>query len=264
MNWKFWIKSKPEITWHGVDVAPFISLTQMINGKLTCTHQNKSASTSTAQLTQPPNDGVYQGDGSPPIGTYKWRKPLGSDGKMHITFAVAIPANGTLVNIPNSHNLLIAIKAAFTTIEITSMLKFDQVPYTGPDCADITIGFDSGTDPLFVQFPQALARTHFPGTKPSGQITSLYNLKFALDLQNVNFHYDANEILRHELRHGIGDVHTTNTSDMMYPIYIERRRPSAMDIYQEQFNYGPRIPPLNPIEIEGFYSLDARNLEFVL
>jgi len=51
---------------------------------------------------------------------------------------------------------------------------------------------------------------------------------------------------------------------MMYPIYIERRRPSAMDIYQEQFNYGPRIPPLNPVEIDGFYSLDARNLEFVL
>src|SRR5690242_5670513 len=132
MNFCFW-KKKPAVK---TPVTPVMSFTTVQNGKFVCSHLaqaefTQGSGTANLTLTPPANDGVYQGDGSPPIGTYKWRKPLSSDGKMHITFAVAIPVNGTLVNIPDSHNLLIAIKAAFETIQQTCMLWFDQIPYAG-------------------------------------------------------------------------------------------------------------------------------------
>lgn len=215
------------------------------------------------QVTIPSNDGVYTADGSPPIGSHVWNKPKDSEGFMHITYSVVLPKDGQLVNIPKSHNLLIAIKTAFTTIQLDCMLKFDLVPFTTPDAVDISIKFDDGSDPIFVQTPSALAYTYFPNTRPQGAFCSVYNLKFALDLQNINFHYDANEILRHELRHGIGLVHTTQIQDLMYPFYTERRRPTAMDIYQEQFCYGARTPPVNPIQVNGFYNMDSRNVEFI-
>lgn len=243
---------------------PVMCVTSVRNGKIVHEHLGKILETTNDLLTPPSNDGVYTADGSPPIGKYPWVKPTDLEGYIHVTYAVAIPQDGILVNIPNSHNFLVAVKAAFTIVEQTAMIKFDQIPFTGVDCADITIGLNDGSDPLFVQNPSALARTYFPGTKPQGVFTSLYNYKFALDLQNVNFHYDINEIIRHELGHGIGRVHTTMTVDMMYPIYIARRRSSAMDIYQDQYMYGPRVPPLNPAYIENFYALDAKNLEFTL
>lgn len=226
---------------------------------------SRSEQFDTSFLTPPSNDGVYTTDGSPPIGTYKWKKPIAPDGKMHITYAAALPKDGQLADIPHSHNVAIAINMAFTIIEQQCNLRFDKVPFTGPNCADITIVFDDGTDPIFVQIPSAMWYTRFPGTTPQGKFTSVANLKYLYALQDgPNFASDINQTMRHEFGHGIGMVHTTSSQDMMYPFYHEQRLYSSMDIYQMQIMYGPRIPPTNPIELAGLYNLDSRNLEFVL
>lgn len=215
------------------------------------------------ESTPPANDGVYKTDGSPPIGTFKWNKPKDSDGFMHITYAIALPQNGSLVDIPDSHDLLVGVNAAFTTIEFDCMLKFDRVPFTGADCADVTVKFDDGSDPIFVNNPGAMAYNHFPGTKPVGQFSSVYNLKYMWNTKDgPNFASDINQTFRHELRHAVGCVHTTAVTDLMYPFYHEQRRPSSMDTYQVQFMYGPRQPPVNPVEVDGFYNADSRNVEF--
>lgn len=220
--------------------------------------------TSQTPIIPPEGDGVYKADGSPQIGTYSWiNKIPDKDGFRHVTWSGTMPVNGELVDIPNSHNILVCINTAFTTIEMDTMLKFDHVPYTNPDGVDISISFNNGTDPVFVNTPSAMAYTYFPGTKPAGQFCSVYNLKFTYSLDGkYNFSYDLNETLRHELRHGIGLVHTTNPNDLMYPFYSERRIPSTMDIYQEQFIYGVRNPPVNPVEKSAFYDADSRLVEF--
>lgn len=231
-------------------------ITHFINGQFI-------HSTPTPALTAPSGDGVYQTDGSPPIGTFKWDKPRDVNGYMHITIALALPKDGTLVDIPKGHDIAVAVNLAFSTITLNCMLQFDHVPFTNPDCADITICFDPGTDVTFVQNPTAMWYTYYPNTKPAGKFSSVANLKYLYALQNgPNFANDIHEVMRHEFRHGIGSVHTTNTNDIMFPFYHEQRRPSSMDIYQEQFSYGPRIPPVNPIEVDGFYSSDAQNLLF--
>lgn len=203
----------------------------------------------TTPITPPSGDGVYTGDNSPPIGTYKWPKS-------NLTYAVVLAQGQKINDIPNTHDLVVAVNRAYTSWGLFCPVKFSLVPIT--QNPDMTIAFSS-TDPLFTQFPDATGYTYFPGTKPNGAYTTVLNAKeFWSDGPSVNFSYDINNTLRHELGHSIGCVHTQNQNDLMYPFYTSNIRQSLMDIYQVQFMYGSRIPPVNPIEVDGFFAWDGK------
>lgn len=204
-------------------------------------------------LTQPAGDGVYTQDHSPPIGQFRFLHNT-------ITYALFIKQGQVINDIPHQHNIAIAVHAAFSCWKFYGNLEFIQVPYMNPDSADITICF-TDSDPIFIQNPSAMAYTYFPNTKPSGAFTSVYNTKYLWSEDGkTNFTNNLNQTLRHELGHGIGLVHTTNPKDIMFPFYHNDIVPTAMDIYQVQFNYGRSQYP--QWIIDAFFKLDSKLEEF--
>lgn len=196
-------------------------------------------------------DGVYQGDGSPPIGTYKWNKT-------NLTYAIVIPGQVKFVDIPDDNEVVRSINFALTSWGLFCPLKFTKVPYGSSPAPDITITFNA-TDPLFVDAngnqTGVLGYTYFPGTQ-QGPFTCVLNPSYlwSESQQSVNFSMDINNLLRHELGHGIGCVHTTGLKDIMYPMYNDEIRQKDEDILQVTTMYGPRNPPVNPAEIDGFFN----------
>ena len=205
-------------------------------------------------ISQPPaGDSVYTADNSPQIGTFKFLHKT-------ITYSLFIKQGQVINYIPHQHNIAIAVHAALTCWKLYSTLEFVQVPYTNADSADLTICF-SDTDPVFIQNPNAMAYTYYPNTKPAGSFTSVYNTKYLWSEDGkMNFTNNLNQTLRHELGHGIGLVHTTNPKDIMFPFYHNDIIPTAMDIYQVQYNYGASNYP--KWMIDAFFKLDTKLEEF--
>lgn len=205
------------------------------------------------KITEPTGDGVYTGDRSPAIGTYKWNKPV-------VTYCLVLEDSDKFAQIPNNHDIAISVNMAFTKAELYSNIKALRVKdWT---TADITIKFSS-TDPIFAD-PSVMAYTYFPNTKPAGAFSSVFNSKILWsETGKFNFAYNINETILHECAgHGLGCVHTTLPNDIMYPFYHNSLRPSAMDIYQWQTLYGPRMPPLNPVIVDNVLKSDEDLNEF--
>lgn len=217
-------------------------------------------------LSPPVGDGVYTADGSPQIGTFLWNKPRDTDGFMEITYQLVMNSSDKFVDIPNTHNISIAVNSAFTVWGLFGNIRFVRVPQTSSIMPDITIKFD-GSDPMFAPpsgqtISSTMAYTYYPNMTPSGKFTSVYNSNYLWSLDGkFNFAYNINETLRHELGHSIGMVHTTNPDDIMYPFYHNANNPTSMDIYQVQFMYG--IRNISQWKIDAFFELDKLEEEFI-
>lgn len=161
----------------------------------------------------------------------RWQKNI-------ITYAILKETT----DIPDGHEVVIAINAALSTWSAEIPIKFKRV--TNGATADITYEWvDGNTDPIIKGDNSILGYSGYPDGLDS-PIHVKFNDNINWSFTGTNFQYNPNNTILHETGHVLGLVHSPDcTTCIMNPYYNGVIDLDPVDIQRIVTKYGARNLP---------------------